>query len=89
MISKDEAAKAAQQIESGSLSWADLQQEYPKVTMVIDYIIKHYPDDADKISGHQMLPGMIFSDYSNTQIESMIDKLAIFNGWTKYEPRTN
>ncbi len=49
--------------------------------------MKHYPDDVDQISNHKMLPGMVFGDYSNTQIEDMIDKLAIFNHWTKYEPK--
>ncbi len=64
-----------------------LIKEYPKMSMVFDYVMKHYPDDVDQISNHKMLPGMVFGDYSNTQIEDMIDKLAIFNHWTKYEPK--
>lgn len=82
MLSKEEALKASK------MSLSELQAEYPKMDKVITYIQKHYPDNIDAISSHQMLPGMIFGDYSNTQIEEMIDKLAIFNNWTKYTPNT-
>lgn len=81
MISKEEAERASK------LSLEQLQQEYPKAGMIFDYVFKHYPDDKDSILRHKLLLAMIFGDYSNTQIEEMIDKLAIFNGWTKYEPK--
>ena len=81
MITKEDALKAA------NMSWAEIQQEYPKAIMVIDYITKHYPDDYKAISNHKMLPSLIFSDYSNHQVEEMIDKLAIFNGWVKFVPK--
>jgi hypothetical protein len=79
----DEEIKAAMK-----MSLPELEENYPKACMVISYIIKHYPDDKVKISNHKMLPTMIFSQYSNTQIEEMIDKLAIFNGWVKYTAKS-
>lgn len=80
MISKEEAAKAA------NMSLAEIGENYPKATMIMDYIFKHYPDDLERIANHKMIGPMIFSDYSNSQIEGMIDKLAIFNNWKKYSP---
>lgn len=81
MITKEDAALAA------NMSMDELRQEYPKLAMIMDYIFKYYPDDKEAISQHKMVGHLMFSDSSNTQIEQMIDKLAIFNGWTKYEPK--
>jgi hypothetical protein len=87
-MDKQEAARIAKALENGTMSVADAYAEFPKVGMVIDYIVKHYPDDKDAISNHRMLPSLIFSEYSNSEIESMIDKLAIFNDWKKYEVKS-
>lgn len=80
MISKKDAERASK------MSLEELEREYPKASMVFDYVKKHYPEDLVAVMNHRMLAQMIFMDYSNTQIEEMIDKLAIFNGWTKYMP---
>lgn len=72
-----------------NMSWADIQREYPKAAKAMDYITKHYPDDAEAISKHKMVGPMIMNPaYSNTQIEEMIDKIAIFTGWKKYEVKS-
>lgn len=79
MISKEEAIKASK------MSLSELEQEYPKISMLLEYTRKHYPDDWEKFTNIKMYQALMFTDeYSNTEIESMIDKIALFNGFKKW-----
>lgn len=69
------------------MDWEQVKQEYPKLIMIIDYVTKHYPDDVESISKHKLVAAAVMNpEYSNTQIEDIIDKIAIFNGWKKWVP---
>ena len=81
MITKEEALRASK------MSLAEMEQEYPKMGMLLRYIQKHYPNDMEKLCSNKMVQALMFNtDYSNDDIESMIDKVAIFNGYTKWSP---
>jgi hypothetical protein len=54
----------------------------PKINMVISYITKHYPNgtDAGRLASNKLVATAALSpEYSNTQVEDIIDKVAIFN----------
>lgn len=81
MITKEEALRASK------MSLAELRQEFPKMGMLMDYIFKHYPDDKEKVCANKMVQELFFNtDYANSEIEDMIDKVAIFNNWKKWNP---
>lgn len=83
MISKEEALRASK------MSLQEMEAEYPKMGMLLRYIQKHYPDDMEKLCNNKMVQTLLFNtDYTNTQIESMIDKVAIFNGYKKWSPES-
>jgi hypothetical protein len=62
------------------------RQEYPKIWQAIEYIFKHYPDNKSDIAQNKIVTMALISDYSNTQIEEIIDKIATFDGHVKYAP---
>ena len=68
-------------------SWGEVKQEFPKAAMLMDYLTKHYPDDYQKFANIKMVQ-YIFMDteHSNAQLEENLDKIAIFNGFTKWGP---
>ena len=82
MLSKDDALRAA-----NLGSYSEMQKEFPKATMLMDYIAKHYPDDMHKFQNIKMV-AYLFADteHSNSELEELIDKIAIANGFTKWGP---
>jgi IMP cyclohydrolase len=56
----------------------------PKIDMVTDYLLEHYPDHAEKLAANKLISyATVHDDYSNPQIEGIIDKIALFNGYEK------
>lgn len=79
MITKEEALRASK------MSLARMRQEYPKMAMIMDYIKDHYPKDFERFANIKMFQALMFNaEYSNSQIEYMIDKIAILNGFEKW-----
>lgn len=82
MLSQDGAKRAA-----NLGSWAEIESEFPKAAMIMNYITRYYPDDYKKFEGVKMFQYILMdTEHSNTELEETIDKLAIFNGFTKWGP---
>ncbi len=78
-----EAIKKAASLDS----YEDMQREFPKATMIMDYIQRHYPDDWEKFEKVKMFQYILTdTEHSNSKLEETIDKLAIFNGFKKWGP---
>lgn len=64
-----------------------LEEEYPKAAMIIDWVMKHYPDDSEAIAHSKVVGATIASpEYTPEQVYKIIDKIAILNGWVKWGP---
>ncbi len=59
-------------------------EDAPKADMVVDYLLEHYPDHAEKLAANTLIAAATQSaEYSNAQIEGIIDKIALFNNIEK------
>ena len=63
------------------------ESEYPKAKMLLDYMVKHYPDDYEELAKVKMI-SYILKDTEHTpeQLYENIDKIALFNSFTKWGP---
>jgi hypothetical protein len=81
MISKEDALRGSK------MSLDEMKQEFPKMSMLLDYMHKHYPDNFQELGSNKMI-GLIIMDTERhvDVLKELIDKVAIANGFTKWGP---
>ena len=58
--------------------------EHPNMDKILDYLTEHYSSsDAQRLAGIKAIAAMAAQTETIPQVESLIDKVALFNGIKK------
>lgn len=61
-----------------------LMEEYPKLAMLVVYILENYPKHAKELTNNPIIITAVGSpEISNPSLENIVDNLAALNGWKK------